>query len=57
MSKIKPCMTDDSLFFFMKCKVCGRRSKTNSDVNLAVEDWNSKQEDEWKNMQIGHCVM
>jgi hypothetical protein len=54
MSKIKPCtcgaepgmmynrMTDDSLFFFMKCKVCGRRSKANSDVNLAVDDWNER---------------
>ena len=54
MSTIKPCtcgaepgmmynrMTDDSLYFFMKCKVCGRRGRSNADVNLAVDDWNEK---------------
>ena len=48
---------DDSLYFHMKCKVCGRRGKANSDVNLAVEDWNGKQEDGWKNMRTELCVM
>lgn len=69
MGKIKPCtcgskpgmmynrMTDDSLFFFMKCKACGRRGKANADVNLAVDDWNEKQEEEWKNTQTERYAM
>lgn len=56
MSKIKPCtcgshpammwrILDDSdtYFFHMPCIACGRRGKSSRDVNIAVDDWNQKQ--------------
>lgn len=54
MSKIKECtcgskpgmmynrMTDNTMYFFVKCKACGQRGKANIDANLAVEDWNER---------------